>query len=523
MGQGPQCCAPEQSFLGNQDVSDERCCQSGRCADASIVVMQDDGKACRSAFATNKALQKSRTATCLESDHIESLENSIDQELRDRLFAPDFQEQCRAAFQVADVDGSGYLEQSTENLAIAVAVQAVLPDEFFDRLDGKRAESCAMAFDKDWDGRLTLDEFSRFVRWAAIMKARGFLDGQAPFEIVGSGTGDRLLVVSEYMDDVGSLRDAVKDSVDLAIYNPSGIACGEFAEQIVAATRVRAQEGREPYRSVALANHGPDETGIWRPFAGKWLDLTRRKERKKLLPVFQALAALLPTSDGRLDILACDLASVPGGMAFVKKLEKVTGRTVCAASGATGNASHGGSWTMGVGHVNVAPDYFDEEKLKHFEKLMRCHIAPPATRNHHRRGGHHEQHSGVADMAKEHVDSSDGTTDSEELDRRATESRAAGLFCDVKGGAEPGQTVTVVEKFDSDSSSPVPLPAGSKGQIMTVDHNGNAKVKFEGIHQRQLVLRENLPKLGISKAKTAGRKISEDEAILRAAPVHHAR
>lgn len=99
------------------------------------------------------------------------------------------------------------------------------------------------------------------------------------------------------------------------------------------------------------------------------------------MPDFAALASLLGgKGGGRLDLLACGLAAVPGGMAFISRLERETGHTVCASTDSTGNAAHGGNWTLEVGDIDVKPYYFDESRIEHFDRLMRIPTS-------HHRGG----------------------------------------------------------------------------------------------------------------------------------------
>lgn len=319
---------------------------------------------------TSASLRHVRSLTCLEGDHVRSVTES----LRDLslISGPAFEEGCRAAFRRADSDGSGFLEPE-ESRQIAAAVKVAIPLEFLGRLQVSRTEYCAMAFDSDRDGRLSEDEFVRFARWAAAMRARGFLEGQAPFDVVATGTGDRLMVVSEYLDEEGTLRDALRPDVDLAVYHPNGITCEEFAAQLRAAAARRRAAGLPPYRSVALSNHGPDAEGSWAAFAGPLRSLASEAGSVEMLPAFEALAELLPEGhgEGRLDILSCHLASVPGGRDFVTALERrLAGPRVCASEDATGNLVEGGNWVLEVGDVNVAPDYFDEARLAAFDRLM---------------------------------------------------------------------------------------------------------------------------------------------------------
>jgi len=319
-----------------------------------------------------KTVFQAKIPTCLEPDHVQNLEHSLDPKLYQKLVGPDFASFCSSIFDKHDSDKSGYLEATHEKGQIAAAVLEVLPDVFLDRLEGVRAETCALSFDEDWDGRLGREEFASFVRWAATMKMRGFFNPQSPFEVITrQSTGTRLLVVSEFMDEDGTLHEAVKNGVDLALYHPSAITLAEFSQQVTAAGVSRKRKGLPPYQSVGLANHGPDAKGRWYPFAVKALHLARQEDADLIMPVLLGLAALLPENGGgRLDLMACNLASVPGGMDLVRRLEKETGHTICASSDCTGNAQHGGNWTMEVGNVNVAPDYFDEERLSHFERLM---------------------------------------------------------------------------------------------------------------------------------------------------------
>lgn len=320
---------------------------------------------------TTASLRHVRSLTCLEVDHVRSVTKSLEDP--SEIEAAEFEQRCRDAFQQADADGSGFLEADGESEQIAEAVKAVLPANFLSRMQVTKAEHCAMAFDVDRDGMLSEDEFVQFAKWALAMNERGFSKGQTPFEIVGNGTGDRLMLVSEYLDEEGTLQQSLKKGVDLALYHPNGITCEEFAAQLKVAGARRKALGLEPYKSVALSNHGPDESGKWAAFAGPPRDLTCLAECAELLPIFKALTELLVagSTEGRLDLLSCNLASVPGGLDFVKRLEaQAGGPRVCASQDETGNVANGGNWILEVGDVNVAPDYFDEAQLESFDRLM---------------------------------------------------------------------------------------------------------------------------------------------------------
>lgn len=323
--------------------------------------------------ATTVSMAHVRNLTCLEVDHVRSVTDSLTESRRVAHFDDDFEERCREAFRQADIDGSGLLEISRESQQVADAVNSVLSQDFLERLQVSKAEYCAMAFDGNRDRCLSEDEFVEFARWATAMKARGFLTGQKPFEIVSCGMGDRLMVISEYLDEDASLRECLRPDVDMAVYHPNGITSGEFAAQIRAAASKRQDAGLPPYKTVALSNHGPDESGVWGAFAGPPCDLSKTAECAELVPAFAALAGLLAagSSEGRLDLLSCNLGSVSGGLDLIKSLEaQLGGARVCASTDETGNVACGGNWVLEVGDVNVAPDYFDESQLESFTKLM---------------------------------------------------------------------------------------------------------------------------------------------------------
>lgn len=363
-------CSAEEAAarLETSVVSAEcRTVAAARAAEKQIIELEAEAHAALKKF--------TMSMTCLEQDHRRSLESKLTHEEAMEFESDDFFARCHEVFRKADVDGSGFLEAGAEDAAMACAVTEALGEEFLDRIHVLRAEHMALSFDDNWDGRLSPDEFLHFVKWARMMKLRGFLEGQAPFETIGTGQGERLMLVSEFMDEDATLRAALRTDVDLAVYHPVGITCTEFATQLQSALARRKKLGLPGYKTVALANHGPGPEGVWEIFAGPRRDLTDEAHVAVLLPAFAALASLLPDDkDARLDLLCCDLAGVPGGLDLVRRVEHETGRRVCASKDKTGNVAHGGNWALEVGNVNVAEDYFDQCRLEHFAILMGRHL-----------------------------------------------------------------------------------------------------------------------------------------------------
>merc|ERR1719446_704319 len=144
----------------------------------------------------------------------------------------------------------------------------------------------------------------------------------------------------------------------------------EFTAQMTAAARVRCNEDCL-FECVALANHGPDEDGLWNVCSDHPVSLqSTDKAWPKLLPMFNALAAMVPSKDGHVDLLACNFAANDAGVDCIKMIESQVGTRFAASTDETGNVEHGGNWELELGGRNVAPIYFHEEKLADFTKVM---------------------------------------------------------------------------------------------------------------------------------------------------------
>ena len=71
----------------------------------------------------------------------------------------------------------------------------------------------------------------------------------------------------------------------------------------------------------------------------------------------------LLAADGRVDLLACDLASSEAGGLLISQIESLTGHDVAASDDETGNSADGGDWILETGNVDVAVTYFDSTAL----------------------------------------------------------------------------------------------------------------------------------------------------------------
>jgi len=315
--------------------------------------------------------------SCLLFSHVEHLVAGLPDEVLIQLGSPSFWNKCIETFNSVDHNSSGHLEGEE----LAQAVHSALPAQLLShRLQLSDISSLLLAFDEDLDGRISRDEFIMFCKWVTAMEYHGFFSGTAPLSQIATarsadegGPAQHLLLVSDYLDPKRVLKTCVLSSVRCVYYHPDGITTDEFSAQLESAAYIRANK-QLLFRSVGLANHGPDEDGFWHICADYPVHLTSKEEAwPGLMPLFRALAAMVDSSRaGHVDLLACQFAATPGGLECIKMIEKEVQCRFSASTDQTGNVSCGGNWELEVGGRNVAPIYFDEGKLEAFQGLMAC-------------------------------------------------------------------------------------------------------------------------------------------------------
>lgn len=290
-----------------------------------------------------------------------------------------FQEKCHRIFcdiqknrKEVNASSPGFLEGDE----LIKAVHSSVPEHFLkDRLHETDLKKFILAFDADSDGRISQEEFDLFCMWAVAMDVLGFFAGTTPFAKIADifePAAKNLLIVSEYLDPDHVLGNCVLPSTLVTYYHPDGLTLEEFGAQIKSAAHVRTRHGRF-FESVALANHGPDEEGLWsvcsdHPVSLRSLDTAW----PKLMPMFQALASMVasPSYLGHVDLLACNFAANPTGVDCIKMIETQVNARFSASTDETGNVAQGGNWELELGGRNVAPIYFHEHMLGQFTSLM---------------------------------------------------------------------------------------------------------------------------------------------------------
>ena len=171
----------------------------------------------------------------------------------------------------------------------------------------------------------------------------------------------KVLLVSSILEDVDDLAKAAKDNVIVLEYNPNTTDLNELSSMAK-----NALNGREA-SSIAFAAHDYGEnkfylTGSETVSIGSTLGDSEQQE------FWQNVAGMIQ-EDGRIDLLACNLAAGDNGGLLIASLESVAGINFAASTDATGNPEAGGNWILETDNIN-AEEYFNSVELKYYSALM---------------------------------------------------------------------------------------------------------------------------------------------------------
>eukprot|EP00747_Dinoflagellata_sp_TGD_P033289 gnl/TRDRNA2_/TRDRNA2_136526_c0_seq2.p1 gnl/TRDRNA2_/TRDRNA2_136526_c0~~gnl/TRDRNA2_/TRDRNA2_136526_c0_seq2.p1 ORF type:complete len:404 (+),score=85.98 gnl/TRDRNA2_/TRDRNA2_136526_c0_seq2:62-1273(+) len=177
---------------------------------------------------------------------------------------------------------------------------------------------------------------------------------------------ERLVVVSTGIPEVDEFRAAIKKPEWILLYDHEKTTATELAKLID-----EKAKKLNPL-TLALATHGANDSGRWSITKNCTVDMRAAKPELAgdTMALFKSLAK---AAQSRVDLLACDLASTPGGLAMIKELEDTTKMTFAASTNHTGNLKRGGDWVMETEHVDTAGIYFNEEVLYNWNGLLLAH------------------------------------------------------------------------------------------------------------------------------------------------------
>ena len=171
-----------------------------------------------------------------------------------------------------------------------------------------------------------------------------------------------LLIIPDSLKDVEVLAQSVCEDVLVVDYNTRETSLNDLLFLIKKKLNGRLAG------SIAFANHDYGE-GKFYLTAKYTVSLGNLINKRNLKQFWKSVGQLLE-EDGRVDLLACNLARSEDGKLLVAALKKITGREVAASDNETGNPEKGGDWILETADLDVTHLYFDASKLDQFKGLL---------------------------------------------------------------------------------------------------------------------------------------------------------
>jgi hypothetical protein len=183
--------------------------------------------------------------------------------------------------------------------------------------------------------------------------------------------GIRVLAISSGVEGANLLAEAAKDGVLAVLYD----ATNDNLSTILS-TVESALDGQQA-SSIAFATHDLGQA-CFHLTGGYSVSAPTLLADAELQSFWAGVGELL-TDDGRIDLMACDLASGDAGEQLVSQLEGVTGHDVAASDDPTGNPEDGGDWVLETDDVDLASLYFVQSALGDFDGLLAAEYKITAT------------------------------------------------------------------------------------------------------------------------------------------------
>jgi hypothetical protein len=263
--------------------------------------------------------------------------------------------------------GCGYsrrfiLEQLEDRIMLDAA-PAALPQEQVDHSQdaatsaGDSADHLAAdnAYPQSNSG--SLDEIYQAALTQVIMATAQDNAGGAP-----ASDCVRVVALSSDIHGAEALAGATQSNVVTIVYDPAAQSPADLLKLIG-----DALDGRRA-SSIAFATHELGE-GQFQLTEGLSVNAVTLETNPELQDFWIGVGADL-AEHGRIDLLACGLASTEEGALLISRLEALTGAQVAASTNATGNPVNGGDWILETHNLDLVPLYFIDDRLERFEGTM---------------------------------------------------------------------------------------------------------------------------------------------------------
>jgi hypothetical protein len=175
-------------------------------------------------------------------------------------------------------------------------------------------------------------------------------------------SGLHVLVISSNIKDADTLAAAAKDDVMVIRYDAANTNIDDLA------TLIHNALGGKKADSIAFATHNGNANAQI-TLTGTDITSPDTLSNPHQQAFWKSIGSDL-SDHGRIDLLACNVTMDHAGEQFVADLQHIAGKTVAASSDITGNAAHGGDWTLETGNVDVTKVYFDDHRIDSYDGVL---------------------------------------------------------------------------------------------------------------------------------------------------------
>lgn len=172
----------------------------------------------------------------------------------------------------------------------------------------------------------------------------------------------RVLLISSDVGDADTLISAAQNEVLVIKYDAEKTTLESLLHQI------REALGDRKAGSIGFVVHDSGEARFYLT-RSETISLVSIQRNVKHRAFWKGLGKVVST-DGRIDIFACNVTSSEEGKALISSLEDIAGANVAASSNRTGNTFAGGDWVLETDNIDIADCYFDHQRLSRFPELF---------------------------------------------------------------------------------------------------------------------------------------------------------
>ncbi len=172
----------------------------------------------------------------------------------------------------------------------------------------------------------------------------------------------KVLLVSSILNDVDDLVAAAKSDVIVLEYDPQSTTMDQLSTMVE-----NALAGRKA-SSVAFATHDYGENKFYLTDS-ETISLGSTLADSDQREFWQEIGGMVQEG-GRIDLLACSLASGDNGGILIGALESVAGVNVAASTDITGNVENGGNWILETDNIDCSVEYFQSKALKFYTEQL---------------------------------------------------------------------------------------------------------------------------------------------------------